>query len=202
MSLEDCHIWLAFSFLDLKLNILASRRIHTRAYPDPNPPEIVDNPERILWKSLTSRESTIVRHIHRANSTSEDFVALSDTQFGLDLPSYLPRTKSFSDIDHTDFEPPSSPPHSGQHISDRETPPSTPPDIHLIHNFGLSHPKYAQQSVVEPRISTIHILAAQASPLPPQNTAMAVWYAPLVLPQPLVPLPNDYQSKIPHFTGK
>ena len=31
---------------------------------------------------------------------------------------------------------------------------------------------------------------------------MATWYAPLVLPQPLLPLPNDYQSKIPHFTGK
>ena len=30
---------------------------------------------------------------------------------------------------------------------------------------------------------------------------MAAWYAPLVLPQPLVPLPNDYQSRIPHFTG-
>ena len=31
---------------------------------------------------------------------------------------------------------------------------------------------------------------------------MAAWYAPLVLPQPLVPLPHDYQSKIPHFIGK
>ena len=31
---------------------------------------------------------------------------------------------------------------------------------------------------------------------------MATWYAPLVLPQPLLPLRNDYQSKIPHFTGK
>ena len=29
---------------------------------------------------------------------------------------------------------------------------------------------------------------------------MAAWYAPLVLPQPLAPLPNEYQSKIPHFT--
>ena len=29
---------------------------------------------------------------------------------------------------------------------------------------------------------------------------MATWYAPLVLPQPLVPLPNDYQYRIPHFT--
>ena len=31
---------------------------------------------------------------------------------------------------------------------------------------------------------------------------MATWYAPLVLPQPLLPLPNEYQSKITHFTGK
>ena len=31
---------------------------------------------------------------------------------------------------------------------------------------------------------------------------MVAWYAPLVLPQPLVPLPNYYQSKIPHFTAK
>ena len=30
---------------------------------------------------------------------------------------------------------------------------------------------------------------------------MAAWYAPLVLSQHLVPLPNDYQSRIPHFKG-
>ena len=30
---------------------------------------------------------------------------------------------------------------------------------------------------------------------------MAAWYAPLVLPHPLAPLQNHYQSKIPHFTG-
>ena len=30
---------------------------------------------------------------------------------------------------------------------------------------------------------------------------MAAWYAPLVLPQPLAPFPNDYQSRIPHFIG-
>ena len=31
---------------------------------------------------------------------------------------------------------------------------------------------------------------------------MAAWYAPLVLAQPTVTLPNEYQSKIPHFTEK
>ena len=35
-------------------------------------------------------------------------------------------------------------------------------------------------------------------PLPP---IMAAWYAPLVLRQPLLPMPQDYKSKTPHFTG-
>ena len=33
--------------------------------------------------------------------------------------------------------------------------------------------------------------------LPP---IIATWFASLFLPQPLVPMPQDYQSKIPHFT--
>ena len=177
--------------MDLKLNILASRKIYTRAYPDPNPPKIVDNPERIIWKSLTSRDPTIVRPIHRANSTPGNLASLSDNQFYLGLPCKLPRTKSFSGIDQTYFEPPSSPPHSGQHISDTETPPSTPPDIHFIHNLGLSHPRSAQHFAAGPSISVSHIPVAQAHPLPPQNIIMAAWYAPLVLPQPLAPLPNE-----------
>ena len=36
---------------------------------------------------------------------------------------------------------------------------------------------------------------------PPLAPIMVAWYAPLVLPQPLVPFPKDYQSRIPHFTG-
>ena len=40
---------------------MASRRVHTRAYPDPKPPEIVDNPESILRKSPKAQASTIVR---------------------------------------------------------------------------------------------------------------------------------------------
>ena len=56
--------------------------------------------------------------------------------------------------------------------------------------------------MVGPSISVIHIPIVQATPFPPQNTIMASWYSPLVLPQPLAPLPNEYQSKIPHFTGE
>ena len=120
---------------------MASRRIYTRAYPDPNAPEIFDNPESILWKSPKSKTSTIVRPIHRANSVPENLTALQDTQ--VDLPSIRnpSRTKSLSDIDHIDFESPHSPQHSGEHTDSRET---TPLDLHFIHNFGFSHPRSAQ----------------------------------------------------------
>ena len=115
----------------MRPNILASRTIHTRAYPNPNPPEVVDNPESILRKPYTYRDPTIIRHINRANSAPENFAALSNTQIDLDLPSNLPRTQSLSAIEQTDFEPPILPPHSGKNIRDRESPPSTPPDIQI-----------------------------------------------------------------------
>ena len=149
----------------LENNILASRTIHTRAYPNPKPPEIVDNPKSILKKSPTPKIPTISSHIHRANSTPEDFTALSDIHLDLDLPSKLPRTRSFSALDQPELELLGSPP--------RETPPSTPPDIHFVENLGLSHPKSAQQTSTGPSIPVIYIPAVQANPLPPQNTIMA-----------------------------
>lgn len=183
-------------------NILASRTIHTRGYHNPDPPEIVENPEIILRKSPTPRRPTISGHIHRANSAPKDFTALSDPLFDLDSQKRLPTTRSFSALDQLDLQFFGSPSHSGQHIKDRGTPPSTPPDIHFIQNLGLCHPKLAQQTSASPSIPVIHIPAAQPNPLHPQNIIMAAWYAPMVFPQPLVPLSNDYESKIPHFTAK
>ena len=121
----------------LENNILASRTIHTRAYPNPNPPGIVDNLESILKKSPTPKGPTISSHIHRANSAPEDFTALSDTHLDQGLPNGLSRTRSFSVLDQPNLEFLGSPPQGGQHIRDRETPPSTPPDIHFIQNLGL-----------------------------------------------------------------
>ena len=181
---------------------MGSRTIHTRAYPNPNPPEIVDNPESILQISPTPKRPTISSHIHRANSTPENFTALSYLFFDLGTRNSLPRTRSFGVLDQPDLKLPDSPPQSGKHIRDSETPPSTPPDIHFIQNLGLSHPKSTHHSSSGHNIPVIHIPAAQVNPLPHQNIIMAAWYAPLVLPQPLVPLPNDYQSNIPHFTAK
>ena len=127
-----------------------------------------------------SRRSTISSNIHRANSAPEDLATLLDPFFDLDLQNRLPRTRSFSVLDQPDTR-------------DSETPPSTPPDLHFLQNLGFSHPRSAQQTSAGPTIPIIQIPAAQANPIPHQNIIMAAWYAPLVLPRPLLPLPDDYQ---------
>ena len=97
-------------------NILASRTIHTRAYTNPDPPEIVDNPESILKEAHTPKRSTISKHIHRANSAPEDLTALSHFHFDLDLPNNLSRTRSFSSLDQLYPKLPDSPQKSGRHL--------------------------------------------------------------------------------------
>ena len=69
--------------------------IHTRAYLDPNPLEIVDNPERILRKSLKIKSSTVFRSTLRANSVPENLSALQQSQVDLINPF---RTRSLDDI--------------------------------------------------------------------------------------------------------
>lgn len=146
-------------------NILASRNIHTRAYPDPNPPEIVDNPESILKGTPTLKISTIPKHIHRDNSSLEDLTALSHFHLDLDLPNNLSRTRSFSSLDQPDPELPDSPKQGGRHLGNRQTPP-TPPDLHFIRNLGLSHPRSTHQSSAGHNIPVIHIPTSHVNPLP------------------------------------
>ena len=124
--------------MGLKHNILASKRIHTRSHPNPNPPEIVENPERFLRKSPKTKSSTIVRPLHRANYVLENLTALQDSQADLRNPF---QTRSLDDIDKIDFESPPSSQDIGEHPGSRET---TPPSLHFLHNFGFSHPRSAQ----------------------------------------------------------
>ena len=140
---------------------MASRRIYTRAYPDPNPPEIVDNPESILRKTPKSKTSTVVRPIHRANYVPKNLLSLQDTQVDLRNPI---RTRSLNDIDQIEFEPSHSPQHSEGKTVSRET---TPLDLHFIHNFGFSHPRSAQQSLAGPSNSIIHTPTVQTTPFHP-----------------------------------
>ena len=120
---------------------MAPRKIHTRAHPDANPPEIVDNPERILRKSPKIESSTVFRSPLRANSVPENLSALQQSQADLVNPF---RTRSLDDLDQLDFESSHSSPETSEHLESRET---TPPDLHFLLNLGVSHPRSAQQSI-------------------------------------------------------
>ena len=74
---------------------MAPRKIHTRAHPDPDPPEIFDNPQRLLRKSPRIKSSTVFRSPLRTNSVPENLSALQQSQADLVNPF---RTRSFDDI--------------------------------------------------------------------------------------------------------
>ena len=46
---------------------MAPKRIHTRIFPDPNPPKVVENPERILRRSNTQDDKGIF-HLQKSLS--------------------------------------------------------------------------------------------------------------------------------------
>ena len=137
---------------------------------------------------------------------------MEDLHFDLHHTKNIFRTKSRSDLNQTSLETAGL-----QQSFSREASPSTPPDLQLLHRFSLFHNQSAQNQFVGLSVSStpIHTTTVQNTPFqptfplvnpptinPPLFLAMAAWYAPLVLPQPIAPLPNDYQSKIPHFTGE
>ena len=143
--------------------------------------------------------STVFKSPLRVNSVPENISALQKSQVDLVNPF---RTRSLDDLDQLDSESSLSSPKTSEHPGSRET---TPPDLHFLHNLGVSHPRSAQQSTPGQSISshprsTIQTTLLQptfplVNPLlvnPPPPHIMAAWYAPLVLPVPLVNLPQDY----------
>ena len=96
---------------------MAPRKIHTRAHPDPNPPEIVDNPESILRKSPKIKLSIVFRPPLRASSVPKNISALQQSQVDLVNPF---RTRSFGDLDQLDSEPSLSFPETSEPLGDRE----------------------------------------------------------------------------------
>ena len=74
---------------------MAPRKIHIKAYPDSNPPEIVDNPESILRKSPRIKSSIVFILPLRANSVPENLSALQKSQVDVVNPF---RTRSLDDI--------------------------------------------------------------------------------------------------------
>ena len=80
---------------------MAPRKIHTRAYPDLDPPKLVDNPEIILRKSPRIQLSIVFISPLRANSVPGNLSALQKSQADLVNPF---RTRSLGDLDQLDSE--------------------------------------------------------------------------------------------------
>ena len=83
---------------------MASHRINTRSHPDPNPPTIVDNPERILWQTSRPGKPTTDRTIIRTRYVPEKLTTLTDPHFDLPHTKKFFRNKSQSDLNKADFE--------------------------------------------------------------------------------------------------
>ena len=146
--------------LNFEIWNLASHRISTRSHPCPNPPNIVDEPENILWQTSRFGNLTTVRTIHREISVPEHLTSLQDPQFDLHHTKNLFKTKSQTDIDQTDLEPIDL-----QQSSSREASPSTPPDFQLLHHFNSFHLKSAQNQLAGSSTSTTPIHISLFKPL-------------------------------------
>ena len=73
---------------------LAPRRIHTRRFLDPNPPKVVENPERILRRSNTQADKGIF-HLQKYLSLPTESVKSAESfSFDKGTDQSLSRSKS------------------------------------------------------------------------------------------------------------
>ena len=73
---------------------LAPKRIHTRRFPDPDPPRVVDIPERILRRSSTLVDKGI-SHLQRSSSLPTESVrCFTSFDFDKEIGQSFPRSAS------------------------------------------------------------------------------------------------------------
>ena len=73
---------------------MAPRSIYTRRFLDPDPPRVVDNPERILRRSNTQANKGI-SHLQRALSLpTESVKGFTSFEFDKETNQSFPRSKS------------------------------------------------------------------------------------------------------------
>ena len=79
---------------------MALKSIYKRRFPDPDPPKVVDNPERILRRSSTQVDKGI-SHLQRASSFPTESVK-GFTSFDFDKETYqsFPRSRSETELCH------------------------------------------------------------------------------------------------------
>ena len=77
---------------------MAPRSIYTRRFPNPNPPRVVDNPERILRRSNTQPNEGI-SHLQRASSLpTESVKVFISCDFDKGTDQSFPRSRSETEL--------------------------------------------------------------------------------------------------------
>lgn len=89
---------------------MASKRIYTRANPDPNPPEIFENPEKILKKNNSKVEKDTFQLYKSISLPAKGFELIDDVIFDERFEQTLFRSKYGSDLSQVIFDPKSSSP--------------------------------------------------------------------------------------------
>jgi len=80
---------------------LAPKIIHTRSNLDPEPPNILDDPEKILRKIRLAESQGSNSPLSRENSLPENLNTIQDIQFDLPFEHSLFKTKYESCVDQT-----------------------------------------------------------------------------------------------------
>ena len=77
---------------------LAPRRIHTRIFLDPNPPKVVENPERILRRSNTKDDKGIFHVQKSLPLPAESVKSAKSFSFDKGTDQTLSRSKSVTEL--------------------------------------------------------------------------------------------------------
>ena len=84
---------------------MAPKRIHTRIFLDPIPPEVVENPERILRRSSIKADKGI-SHLEKYLSLPiESVKSVESISFDKGTDQSLSRSKSASELSHVFTHP-------------------------------------------------------------------------------------------------
>lgn len=159
--------------------MLASRQ-YTRENPDPDPPHIYENPNFI---PRVLRQESAITPMFKSPSCPDIFEYLEELDFDERFEISLFESKSEKAIYYIIPDP--------KFLVDLEIERTN----RLIDSYISTYPQTPSPNPLQ----TVHTPPAPPRPNPPRM--MATHFSPLVLPQVLDDMPNDYQSKIPFFDG-
>lgn len=159
---------------------LAPKRIYTRRNPDPNPPKVVEDLEKILRTSNNNANKGIF-HLQKSLSLlAKGVKSIVDIILDEKFDKRLLRSKSASDLNQVTFSP-------GRLIFAKSAQqPSQPPSISVSSQKQATQnahtPVTYSPTLVIPPLVYIPIVPAHSVIFPNSPGAMAARFTPLVLP--------------------